>query len=488
MGKPTGFLDHERKTASRDNVDERLKHYREFYNWLPEKDLREQASRCMDCGVPFCHGAGCPLGNSIPEFNDFVFRGQWKDAIECLHATNNLPEITGRICPALCEASCVCAINGKAVSIREIELSVVEKGWAEGWIKPCPPTEETGKKIAVVGSGPAGLALAQQLRRAGHAVTVFEKNKKAGGTLRYGIPDFKLEKTILDRRIGQMEAEGVVFKTGVEAGKDISADDLKKQFDAVCLTGGAMQARDLPIPGRDQKGIYLAMQFLTQSNRRVSGEPIIGEEILATDKNVVVIGGGDTGSDCVGTSLRQGAKNVTQIELMPCPPEERGENNPWPQWPLILRSSSSHEEGGSRDWCISTTEFAGENGNVKRIKCVKVDWAKGDDGRMKMTPVAGSEFELDADLVLLAMGFVQPVHEGLLDDLKVDYDARGNVKVDANMMSSQKGVFAAGDMQTGAWLVVGAIAAGRRLANRVDKFLMGETSLPDCDLPAKLDI
>ncbi len=488
MGKPTGFLDHERKTASRDDAGDRLKHYREFYNWLPEKELREQASRCMDCGVPFCHGTGCPLGNSIPEFNDFVYNGQWKEAIACLHATNNLPEITGRLCPALCEASCVCALNGKAVSIREIELAVVEKGFAEGWIKPCPPEAETGKKIAVVGSGPAGLAVAQQLRRAGHAVTVFEKNKKLGGTLRYGIPDFKLEKTIIDRRVAQMEAEGIVFKTGCEAGKDISADDLKKQFDAVCLTGGAMQARDLPIPGRDQKGVYLAMQFLTQSNRRVSGEAIEGEEILATGKNVVVIGGGDTGSDCVGTSLRQGAKNVTQIELLPCPSEDRGANNPWPQWPLILRTSSSHEEGGSRDWCISTTEFVGENGQVKKIKCVKVDWVKGDDGRMKMTPVAGSEFELDADLVLLAMGFVQPVHEGLLDGLKLEYDARGNVKVDENMMSSQKGVFAAGDMQTGAWLIVGAIAAGRRLANRVDKFLMGQTCLPNCELPAKLDI
>ncbi len=487
MPLPTGFLDIPRRDAAKQSVGERLHHYREFYKQRTSEEMQEQARRCMDCGVPFCHGAGCPLGNRIPEFNDYVARGRWQQASDLLHETNNFPEITGRVCPALCEASCVNAIDGDAVTIREIELNIIEHGWEEGWIRPQPPLEETGRRVAVVGSGPAGMAAAQQLRRAGHAVVLFEKSDRAGGILRYGIPDFKLEKSVIDRRLAQMEAEGVEVRCGVDVGADLAAENLRKGFDAICLAGGAGVPRDLKIPGRELGGIHFAMDYLVQNNRRIAGETVPAEEaILATGKNVVVIGGGDTGSDCLGTALRQNARQVFQLELLPKPPEERREDNPWPEWPLILRSSSSHEEGGDRDWCINTVEFTGVKGMVAGLKCIRVQWRKDDRGGWVMEPVAGSEFSLPADLVLLAMGFVHPRHAPLLDSLGVGYDKRGNVAADENMMTSLPGIFSAGDMNTGAWLVVGAIAAGRRMAHRADLYLIGETSLPDCQLPPKL--
>lgn len=480
------FLDIPRKNATRQAVEERLRHYREIYKPRTAEELQQQASRCMDCGTPFCHGAGCPLGNLIPEFNDLVARGRWKEAADLLQLTNNFPEVTGRVCPALCEASCVNTLGGDAVTIREIELNIMEKAWQEGWIVPMPPVAETEKRVAVIGSGPAGMAAAQQLRRAGHTVVLFEKAPKPGGVLRLGIPDFKLEKHILDRRFDQMEKEGVQIRCNTEVNAEVLSE--WKAFDAICLTGGAMQPRDLPIPGRELEGIHFAMDFLTQNNRRQAGMDLSGErEILATGKRVVIIGGGDTGSDCLGTSLRQGATEVVQLELLPAPPETRAADNPWPQWPLILRSSSSHEEGGSRDWCINTVRFQGADDHVTGLECVRVEWEKGADGRWNMTPCPGTEFTLETDLVLLAMGFTQPVHAGLLDDLGVAYDARGNVQADPDTMrTSVEGVFTAGDMNTGAWLVVGAIAAGRRMARRVDQFLMGSSDLPECELPPKL--
>lgn len=490
MGKPTGFLDHERKTATREAVDKRLKHYREMYRWLGEDELKQQAARCMNCGVPFCHGSGCPLGNSIPEFNDLVYKGHWQEASERLHLTSNFPEITGRVCPALCETSCVVGINDEPVAIREIELAIVEKAWQEQWITPQPPAVETDKAVAIVGSGPAGLSAAQQLRRAGHAVTVYEKADRLGGLLRYGIPDFKLEKWLLDRRLKQYESEGVEFETGIEVGRDISASYLRKKFDAVVLAGGAMKPRDLPIPGREADGIHFAMDFLRQQNQRNAGDVIPEDEaILANGKRVIVIGGGDTGSDCVGTSLRQGAKSVEQFELMPLPPEERDdESTPWPMWPYLLRTSSSHEEGGERRWSVATDEFLVKDGVVTGLRGHEVRWARDDaTGRMSMEAVPDTEFTLEADLIILAMGFTQPVHEGLLDDLGVACDKRGNVQINAEtMMTSVEGVFSAGDMQSGAWLVVGAMVAGRRVARRVDQYLMGETELPDMEMPAKL--
>ncbi len=483
MADPQGFLKYRRLEPESEEPSQRLRHYREFHEHLSKGKLREQCARCMDCGVPFCHSVGCPLGNLIPEFNDLVYKGRWRDAVDCLHQTNNFPEITGRLCPALCEAACVNRLGAEAVSIRQIELEIVEQAWAGGWIEPMTPTVETGKTVAVIGSGPAGLAAAQQLRRAGHMVTVFEKSEKPGGLLRYGIPDFKLEKHIIDRRLAQMTAEGVKFETGVDAGIDLAASYFLKKFDAVCLCGGAGVPRDLPIPGRDADGIYFALQYLTQNNRRVEGVEIPGDQVIdAAGKRVVVVGGGDTGSDCLGTALRQGAASVRQIEIMPKPPEGDNPDTPWPRWPLILRTSSSHEEGGERQWCVSATEFKVEDGHVTGLKCQQVRWEEeSDSGRMTMSPVPDSEFELDADLVLLAMGFVHPVHDGLLDNLGVEYDRRGAVKVDERMMSSVDGVFAAGDMQTGAWLIVGAIAGARRMARQVDIYLMGESCLPDCD-------
>ena len=487
MDKTTGFISIARKDADTQDANERVQHFGEFHLRLSSDDIREQAARCMDCGVPFCHSIGCPLDNVVPEFIDLVYRDRWREASELLHQTNNFPEITGRICPALCEASCVNAIDGLPTNIREIELEIVERAWEEGWIQPRPPEIITGKRVAIIGTGPAGLAAAQQLRRAGHKVVMFEKAEAPGGILRYGIPNFKLSKDILDRRLQQLRAEGVSFKCEVEVGKDVSVDYVRRRFNAICVTIGAMQPRDLNVPGRDLKGVHFALEFLGQNNRRLSGESVSPEqEISAAGKRVIVIGGGDTGSDCVGTSLRQGALSVQQLELLPRPPEARPDNNPWPQWPLILRTSTSHEEGGQRDWSVNTVRFKEQDGQVCAMECVRLEWGKGPDGRPAMTPIPGSEFELQADLVLLAMGFVRPVHAGLLDGLGVEYDPRGNVKVDPQMMTSVPGVFAAGDVSTGAWLVVGAIAAGRRMARRVDQYLMGETSLPETILPTKL--
>jgi glutamate synthase (NADPH) small chain len=476
----TAFLEIERKTGPKQHASERLQHFGEFMLPRADEELELQAARCMNCGTPFCHGHGCPLGNLIPEFNDLVYRERWEEAGVLLHLTNNFPEVTGRVCPALCEASCINAIDGQAVAIRDIELAIVEKGFQEGWIRPEPPAILTGKRVAVIGAGPAGLAAAQQLRRAGHKVVVFEKAEKPGGILRYGIPNFKLEKWILDRRIDQMRAEGVSFKCGVEVGQDVSATYLRRGFDALCITIGAGKARDLAIPGRELKGVHQALDFLGQNNRRLAGMNIPeADAIVATGKRVVVIGGGDTGSDCVGTALRQGAADVQQIELLARPPENRTPGNPWPQWPMVLRTSTSHEEGGARDWSINTARFKGEDGQVTALECVRLEWEKTPEGQFKMKPVPGSEFDLPADLVLLAMGFISPVHEGFLDSLGVAYDPRGNVKADARMMTSVPGVFTAGDANTGAYLVVGAIAAGRRMARRVDEYLMGESDLPD---------
>jgi glutamate synthase (NADPH/NADH) small chain len=487
MDKTTGFISIARKDAGMQDAHERVQHFNEFHLRLSPEEIHAQAARCMDCGVPFCHGIGCPLDNAVPEFIDLVYRERWHEAADLLHQTNNFPEITGRICPALCEASCVNALDNLPTNIREIELEIVERAWEEGWIQPKPPEVITGKRVAIIGTGPAGLAAAQQLRRAGHKVVMFEKAPKPGGILRYGIPDFKLSKDVLDRRLEQMRTEGVSFKCEVEVGKDVSVDYIRRRFNAMCLTIGAMQPRDLNVPGRELKGVHFALEFLGQNNRRMSGQMIAPEqEINAAGKRVIVIGGGDTGSDCVGTALRQGALSVQQLELLPRPPETRPANNPWPQWPLILRTSSSHLEGGQRDWSVNTTRFKEQDGHVCGMECVRLEWGKGPDGKPSMTPIPGSEFELQADLVLLAMGFVRPVHEGLLDSLGVEYDPRGNVKVDAQMMTSIPGVFAAGDVNTGAWLVVGAIANGRRMARRVDQYLMGETSLPETVLPTRL--
>ncbi len=484
----TDFLEIERRNEDKQAPQERVTHFREFTTLPSDEALAQQAARCMNCGVPFCHAAGCPLCNQIPDFNELVFRGKWREAYQLLAATNNFPEITGRLCPAPCEASCVNALGGKAVAIRMLELAIVERAWAKGWVVKAAPLHETGKRVAVVGSGPAGLAAAQQLRRAGHGVTVYERAPKAGGILRYGIPDFKLEKSVLDRRLAQLEEEGVKFELGLEPGADITAAYLKKRFDAICLCGGAGRPRDLEIPGREAKGIHFAMEFLAQSNIRNSGAAVPpAQKIDAKGKKVVVIGGGDTGSDCVGTSIRQGAASVTQIELLPKPPEGHNETTPWPRWPQILRTSSSHEEGGTRMWSVETTAFKVKDGVVKGLVCRKLDWsADPTTGRTTMRPAAGSEFELEADLVFLSMGFVSAVRRGLLEDLGVELDIRGNVKADSNLETSVKGVFASGDMQTGAYLIVGAIAGGRRMARRVDLFLMGESALPDCPLLPRL--
>ena len=481
MAKHTEFIEIDRKAPAHQPVEERLGHYKEFYERMGDDELRRQSSRCMDCGVPFCHNVGCPLGNNIPDFNALVRRGRWEEASRTLHRTNNFPDITGRLCPALCEAACVNNLGGEAVTVRQIELAIVEKAWAEGWIVPRPPKVETDKRVAVVGSGPAGLAAAQQLRRAGHGVVLYERDEKPGGYLRFGIPDFKLGKDVLDRRIDQLVAEGVDIRCDVHVGEDIAPGYLMKRYDAVCLCLGARTARDLPVPGREASGIHQAVEYLAQGNREAAGETIdAAVAITARDKNVVIIGGGDTGSDCLGTALRQGAKSVQQIELLPQPPEGANPDTPWPQWPMILRTSSSHEEGGAREWSVNTTRFLVDDGRVAGVECQRLEWAKDPaGGRMKMTPVEGSAFELDADLVLLAMGFTRPVHEGLLDGLGVAYDARGNVQADDRMRTSVEGVFAAGDVQTGAWLVVGAIAGARRMARTVDEYLMGETSLPD---------
>jgi glutamate synthase (NADPH/NADH) small chain len=471
MGKITGFLEYERNDRHYEPVEQRIRHWREFVLPLPEQENKTQAARCMDCGIPYCH-TGCPVNNQIPDWNDLVYRDNWQEAARNLHSTNNFPEVTGRVCPAPCEASCTLNIDDNPVTIKTIECAIADRAIAEGWTKPEPPSIKTQKTIAVVGSGPAGLACAQQLARAGHAVHVYEKFAKAGGLLRYGIPDFKMEKIHVDRRTLQMEAEGVTFHYGAHVGANVPIEKLLAEHDAIVLAGGAEKPRDLPMPGRELDGIHFAMEFLPQQNRRVSGEPQeTGQPILATGKHVVVIGGGDTGSDCIGTSIRQGALSVKNFEIMPQPPEKENKMLTWPDWPLKLRTSSSHEEGAERDFAVMTTKFEGENGRVKRLHAVHID--------SKMKPIAGTEFSMPANLVLLAMGFVHPVHEGMIQSLALELDARGNVKADMlAYQSSNPKVFACGDMRRGQSLVVWAIREGRQAAHAVDKFLMGTTSLP----------
>ena len=471
MGKVTGFLEIERNDRDYVPVEERVKNWSEFVLPLPEKETRDQAARCMDCGIPYCH-TGCPVNNQIPDWNDLVYKGNWEEAARNLHSTNNFPEVTGRVCPAPCEASCTLNIEDNPVTIKTIECAIADRAIESGWIKPEPPAHKTGKRVAVIGAGPAGLACAQQLARAGHDVHVFEKFAKAGGLLRYGIPDFKMEKGIVDLRVAQMQGEGVTFHYGAHVGVNLPAEKLLKDYDAVALTGGAEKPRDLPIPGRELDGVHFAMDFLPQQNRRVSGEPVgDAPPIIAKDKHVVVIGGGDTGSDCIGTSIRQGALSVTNFEIMPQPPAHENKLLTWPDWPLKLRTSSSHEEGAERDFAVMTQKFSGENGRVTTLHCIRVD--------AKMKPVAGSEFEIKADLVLLAMGFVHPVHEGLVKSLGLELDARGNVRANTDdYRTSLDKVFAAGDMRRGQSLVVWAIREGRQAAHAIDKFLMGSTTLP----------
>ena len=479
MGKVTGFKEFGREPPGRRSIADRIKDYGEFYLEWPEKSIREQGARCMNCAVPFCH-TGCPLGNLIPDWNDLVYRGHWKEALEALHATNNFPEFTGRICPAPCEASCVLAINQDPVTIEYIEKAIADKGFQEGWVRPEPPTVRTGKRVAVVGSGPAGLACAQQLNRAGHWVTVFERDDYVGGLLTLGIPDFKLDKAVVKRRVGLMAEEGVKFRTGANVGIDVHVDELRKEFDAICLAGGATQSRELDIPGRELDGIHLAMEYLPQQNKLIAGERIDpAERITAEGKRVVILGGGDTGADCLGTAHRQGAEVVYQYELLPMPPEERAPNNPWPQWSIILRSSAAHEEGGIRDYSILTKSFSGTNGHVEKLHGVRLEWGPPDTtGRPSMKEIPGSEFEIETDLVLLALGFLHPEHHGMLADLGVELDGRGNIKVDGSRMTSVPGIFAAGDMSRGQSLVVWAIAEGREAAHHMDKHLMGATVLP----------
>jgi glutamate synthase (NADPH/NADH) small chain len=476
MGKPTGFLEIDRHLPEKRPVRERLRDYREIERHLPVVQIREQGARCMNCGIPFCH-TGCPLGNVIPDWNDHVYRDRWQAAIASLHATNNFPEVTGRICPAPCEEACVLNIPGTPVTIKQIEHQIADRAWDEGWVKPQPPERRTGRRIAIVGSGPAGLAAAQQLARAGHDVTVFERDDRIGGLLRYGIPDFKMEKHHIDRRIAQMEAEGVVFRPSVNVGVDVTVEQLTAEHDAVILAVGATQARDLPIPGRELDGVCFAMEFLPQQNKVVAGDRVDGQ-ITATNKKVVILGGGDTGSDCLGTSLRQGAASVLQIELMPRPPEERTGEMPWPEWPMILRTSTSHEEGGEREWAILTKAFEGGNGKLERIRAVRVEWEKDADGRLRMREVPDSELVIEADLCLLAMGFVGP-EKSLPEQLGLALTERGNVSADdERFATSRDKVFVCGDARRGQSLVVWAIWEGREAARAVDAYLMGESRLP----------
>ena len=482
MGKPTGFLEVERRDRGYDKPAVRITHWREFLTPLPEPEVRAQASRCMDCGIPFCHD-GCPVNNVIPDWNNLVYRDQWRNALTVLHSTNNFPEFTGRVCPAPCEAACTLNIDDNPVTIKTIECAIVDRGWAEGWIEPLVPKERSGKRVAVIGSGPAGLACAQQLARAGHAVTVFEKNDRIGGLLRYGIPDFKMEKRLIDRRMAQMAAEGVEFRPSVEVGVAVSVDSLLGEFDALALTGGAEWARDLDIPGRELAGIHYAMEFLPQQNRRNAGDPeevaAPGGTISAKGRHVVVIGGGDTGSDCIGTSTRQGAASITQLEILPKPPDKENKPLTWPDWPLKLRTSSSQEEGCERDWSVLTKRAIGENGRVTGLECVRVEWTTGPDGRFQMREIPGSEFTLKADLVLLAMGFLGPRRAGLVEQAGVALDPRGNVRADTrDYRTTVPKIFAAGDMRRGQSLVVWAIREGRQCARAIDQFLMGSTTLP----------
>ena len=479
MGDPSGFLQTPRVPPQRRPVDERMGDYRELYQDWPETEAKDQGSRCMDCSVPFCH-MGCPLGNVIPDFNHQVYLGNWEAALRVLQSTNNFPEFTGRICPAPCEAACVLNINDDPVTIEYIEKEIADRGFAEGWIKPEPPQNRTGKKVAVVGSGPAGLAAAQQLNRAGHWVTVFERNEYIGGLLILGIPDFKLDKEVVVRRVDLLSEEGVEFRTGVNVGQDFPVQRLLDEYDAVCLTCGSTEARDLPAPGRQLAGVHFAMEYLTQQNRLLAGQTIDpSERISAEGKRVVILGGGDTGADCLGTALRQGAEVVHQFELLSEPPEKRRSNNPWPQWPMILRSSPAHEEGGVRDYDILTKSFTGRNGQLEQLHAVRLDWSQFDEnGRPIMQEIEGSEFDVDADLVLLAMGFLHPEHKGMVEDLALELDPRGNIKADENKMTSRPGVFTGGDASRGQSLVVWAIAEGREVARGVDSYLMGRTSLP----------
>lgn len=465
MGKTTGFLEHSRELAPRRPVTQRVNDWFEIYQDLPEDSLQKQGARCMDCGVPFCQ-TGCPVNNLIPDWNDLVYRGKWREAVRQLHATNNFPDFTGRLCPAPCEAGCVLGINEPPVAIKQNEKAIVERGFDEGWIKPEPAKHPSGQRVAIIGSGPAGLAAAQQLCRAGHAIVVYEKADRVGGLLRYGIPEFKLEKHVLDRRLEQMKAEGVKFVTNAHVGQNVAAEQLRREFDALLLAGGAEQPRDLKVPGRNLKGIHFAMEFLPQQNRRCHGDLLDPEqEILATGKHVIIIGGGDTGADCLGTCHRQKAASVHQFEIMPQPPLERSPQTPWPLWPMQLRTEGAHEEGGVRDWSISTLKFTGADGVVKQLHGVRVGPPP------KFEPIAGTEFTMDADLVLLAMGFTGPVRSGLLDQLKVQLDNRGNVATDGNYMTSVEGIFAAGDMRRGQSLIVWAISEGRKAAAGVNSYL-----------------
>ena len=480
MGKITGFMEIERADRPYVPAPERVKFFKEFIRPLPDEEMGRQGARCMDCGIPFCQ-TGCPVNNIIPDWNDLVYRGTWREALDVLHSTNNFPEFTGRVCPAPCEAACTLNINDDPVAIKSIEQAIADKGWSEGWIGAQPPQQKTGKKVAVVGSGPAGLACAQQLARAGHDVTLFEKSDRAGGLLRYGIPDFKMEKHLIDRRMEQMVAEGVTFRTGVNVGVDLPARQLLDGFDAIVLSGGSEKPRELPVPGRDLDGVHFAMEFLPQQNRKVAGDAVPGQ-ILAAGKHVVVIGGGDTGSDCIGTSFRQGAASVVNFEVMPQPPEEEDKGLTWPYWPLKLRTSSSHQEGAERDFAVATKRFTGESGRVKSLTACHVEWVKDNRGAMAMREVPGTEFTIPAELVLLAMGYVHPVHEGLIDALGVAKDARGNVKASTDgpgcYATSVPKVFAAGDTRRGQSLIVWAIREGRQCAREVDAFLMGRSDLP----------
>jgi glutamate synthase (NADPH/NADH) small chain len=479
VGKVTGFIEFKRDKQPYRPVEERLHDWRQVMRPWPTEQLQKQGARCMDCGIPFCH-QGCPLGNLIPDWNDLVYRDKWREAIDRLHATNSFPEFTGTLCPAPCEGSCVLGINDDPVTIKAIELAIIDHAWAAGWIAPAPPAAETDKKVAVIGSGPAGLAAAQQLRRAGHRVTVFERDDRIGGLLRYGIPEFKMEKRVLDRRLQQMEAEGVVFRASCHVGINVGADDLRKEFDAVLLCGGACAPRDLPIPGRDLAGIHFAMEYLTLQNRRCEGDAIPDERfITAGGKRVVIIGGGDTGADCLGTVHRQGALSVHQFEILPRPPDRRADDNPWPQWPNVYRVSSAHEEGGERVYSVSTKRFLGdERGDLRALEVVQVEMVKDSSGRITFKETPGSEFVLPCELVLLAMGFVGPERPGMLEQLGVRLTERGNVGRDGHWMTSVPGVFTAGDMQRGQSLIVWAIAEGRSAARGVDAYLMGRSDLP----------
>ncbi len=482
MAKITGFLEFERHDRGYEKAEVRSKTWREFVKPLPDPELNDQAARCMDCGIPFCH-TGCPVNNLIPDWNNLVYRSQWESALRALHSTNNFPEFTGRICPAPCEAACTLNIDENPVTIKTIECAIVDRGWQEGWIRPLIPPKKTGRRVAVVGSGPAGLACAQQLARAGHDVTLFEKSDRIGGLLRYGIPDFKMEKHLIDRRMEQMQAEGVTFAPNTDVGVTVTVWSLLAEFDALAMCGGAEWPRDMEIPGRELEGIHFAMDFLPQQNKRNAGD---AEQVAAPDgtitakgKHVVVIGGGDTGSDCIGTSVRQGAASITQLEILPKPPEHENKALTWPDWPLKLRTSSSQEEGCERDWAVLTKRATGTNGKVEALDCVRVEWVKGESGRMEMREMAGSEFQLKADLVLLAMGFLGPRREGMLDQADVALDPRGNVKADVrDYRTSVDKIFAAGDMRRGQSLVVWAIREGRQCARAVDEYLMGSSSLP----------